>query len=48
MRIMFERYYSFFYDCLLSYRYVMFQKRNLCTPKWGARPPWPPVATALQ
>ena len=34
---MFERYYSFFHYCLLSYRYVMFQKRILCKPKWGAQ-----------
>ena len=55
-RIMFERYYSFFQYCLLFYRYVMFQKRILCKPKWGgghkqslwgAQPPGPPVATAL-
>ena len=47
-RIMLERYYSFFHYCLLSYRYIMFQKRILSKPKWraqavvrGARPPWP-------
>ena len=33
---MFEHYYSFFYYCLLSYRYAMFQKRISCKPKWGA------------
>ena len=33
---MFERYYSFFHDCLLFCRYVMFQKRILSKPKWGA------------
>ena len=32
-----ERYYSFFYYCLLSCRYVMFQKRVLSKPKWGAQ-----------
>ena len=26
-RIMFERIYSFFHHCLLSFRYVMFQKQ---------------------
>ena len=34
---MFERYYSFFYCCFLSCRYVMFRKRILGKPKWGAQ-----------
>ena len=41
-RIMFKRYYSFFHYCLLSCRYVMFQKRILCKPKWGDAPHPPP------
>ena len=44
---MLERYHSFFHYCLLSYRYVIFQKRFLSKLKWlaqavvmgGARPP---------
>ena len=36
-RIMLERYYSFFHYCPLSYRFVMFQKRFLYKPKWGAQ-----------
>ena len=48
---MFERYYSFFHCCMLSCRYVMFRKRFLSKPKWGAkaafRGPRPPGATAL-
>ena len=52
---MFERYYFFFCYCLLSFRYMMFQKRVLSKPKRGraqavvkvARPPGLPVATAL-
>ena len=51
---MFEHYYSFFHYCMLSYRYLIFQKRILSKPKWGAqavvrggaRPP-APAATAL-
>ena len=46
---MLERCYSFFHYCLLSYRYVMFQKHILCkliggaqAVVRGARPPWPP------
>ena len=34
---MFENYYSFFHYCLLSYRYVMLQKRILSESKWGAQ-----------
>ena len=34
---MLERYYSFFHRCLLSCRYVMFQKRILSKSKWGAQ-----------
>ena len=34
---MFERYYSFFHYCLLSCRDVMFHKRILSKPKWGAQ-----------
>ena len=34
---MFERYYSFFHHCLLYCRYVVFQKRFLSKPKWGAQ-----------
>ena len=34
---MFERYYSFFQYCMLSYRYVVFQKRILRKSKWGAQ-----------
>ena len=53
---MFERYYSFFHYCLLSCRDVMFHKRILSKPKWGAQagakghapfPPPPHVARAL-
>ena len=54
IRIIFERYYSFFRYCLLSYRYVMLQKSILSKPKWGSEEvsggtsPGPhPVATAL-
>ena len=48
MRIMFERYYSFFHYCVLSCRFVMFQKCILCKPKWGGHsPPGSPVAMAL-
>ena len=32
---MFDRYYSYFRYCLLSCRYVMFQKRIQSKPKWG-------------
>ena len=35
-KIIFEQYYSFFNYCLLSYRYVMFQKSIPSRPKWGA------------
>ena len=35
--VMFERCYSFFHYCLLFCRYVMFQKRILSKPKWGAK-----------
>ena len=52
---MFKRFYSFFGYCLWSCRCVMFQKRILSKPKWGAqtvvrraRPPGPFVETALQ
>ena len=34
---MFEHYYSFFHYCMLSYRYLIFQKRILSKPKWGAQ-----------
>ena len=34
---MLERYYFFFHYCLLSCRYVMFQKRILSKLKWGAQ-----------
>ena len=51
---MFEHYYFFFHYCMLSCRYVMFQKRILSKRKWGAqavvmgaRPPGLPVATVL-
>ena len=37
MRIMFERHYSFFHYCLLSCRYVMFQKRIPSKAIWGAQ-----------
>ena len=47
---MFEHYYFFFHYCMLSCRYVMFQKRILSKRKWGAqavvmgaRPPGLPV-----
>ena len=48
-RINFKRYYFFFHYCLLSCRYVMFQKSILSKPKQGGhkqllggkRPPWP-------
>ena len=36
-RIMSESYYSFFHYCLLSCRYVVFRKRILSEPKWGAQ-----------
>ena len=52
---MFRRNYSFLHHCLLFCRYVMFQKRILSKPKWGAqavvrgaRPLGPPIATAQQ
>ena len=48
---MFERYYFFFHYCLLSCRYVMFQKRILSNQNGGAQAvtalPGPHVATAL-
>ena len=53
-KITFERYYSFFRYCLLSYRYVMFQKRILSKSKWEGTssgrhdpPSRAPVATGL-
>ena len=55
---MFKRNYSFLHHCLLFCHYVMFQKRILSKPKWGAQtavkggtppsPPPPPIATAQQ
>ena len=50
------RYVMFLLDVVTSCRYVMFRKCILSEPKWGghkqsfggARPPGPPVATALQ
>ena len=35
---MFERYYSFFHQCRLSCRYVMFQKQHFeKTEMWGTQ-----------
>ena len=34
---MFKRNYSFLHHCPLFCRYVMFQKRSLSKPKWGAQ-----------
>ena len=46
---MFKRNYSFLHHCRLFCRYVMFRKRILIKPKWGAQaavrgalPPSPP------
>ena len=44
---MFERYYLYFHYSLCSYRYVMFQKRILSKPKWGAPASRPPLATSI-
>ena len=52
---MFQRFYYFFHYCLLSFRYVMFQKRILSKAKWGGAqavakrghdPPCPPPPLA--
>ena len=53
---MFKRNYFFLHHCLLFCRYVMFQKRILSKPKWGAQaavrggtaPQGPSIATAQQ
>ena len=52
---MFKRNYSFLHHCLLFCRNVMFQKRILSKPNWGAQavvrghaPPRPPIVTAQQ
>ena len=50
---MFKRNYSFLHHCVLFCRYVMFQKRIMSKPKWGAQAAVrggtaPPIATAQQ
>ena len=47
-RIMFERYYSFFHQCRLSCRYVMFQKQHFeKTEMWGHKHPFGRVRPPL-